>query len=143
MTLTDIWLMPLIILPGVALLIMSTSHRYARIHDEIEHLGESAIARADVGDLAGTELLAHLHRRATYFRDALISLYVSVVLFASGSILGAIGSVLEVRANWVVLVVAPGGILALIFGAVILTRETILSLTIIEHHLDTLRGSKP
>ncbi len=32
-----IWLAPLLILPGIALLINSTSSRYATLHEEIHH----------------------------------------------------------------------------------------------------------
>jgi len=47
----EIWLTPLLLLPGVALLIMSTSARYGQIHAELHHLIEKRRDRVLVSSL--------------------------------------------------------------------------------------------
>ncbi|MHC4140789.1 MAG: DUF2721 domain-containing protein [Planctomycetota bacterium] len=80
---TEPWLTPLILLPGVALLIMSTSARFGQIHAEFHHLPDHADAHAEI-------LSRHLVLRSALYRNALISLHASVGLFALGSLLGGL-----------------------------------------------------
>ena len=128
MTTTVSWILPLVLLPGVALLIMSTSVRYGQIHSELHHILESQEA-------VSTMFHDHLLRRATFFRNALVALYVSVAVFAIGSISGAIAELLQGPGNWLVIIFTCIGILCLIGAAVELIRESILSLQVIDHHL--------
>ncbi|MHC4080354.1 MAG: DUF2721 domain-containing protein [Planctomycetota bacterium] len=72
---TELWLTPLILLPGVALLIMSTSARFGQIHAEFHHLLDHTDAHAEI-------LSRHLVLRSALYRNALISLHASVGLFA-------------------------------------------------------------
>ena len=41
------WLTPLVLLPGVAMLVMSTSARYGQIHQEFHHLVAEKVRRED------------------------------------------------------------------------------------------------
>ena len=63
MTSTEFWLTPLILLPGVALLIGSTSARFGQIHTEFHHLLDHPDAGAQI-------LSRNLQQRARLFRDA-------------------------------------------------------------------------
>ncbi len=130
-TTTISWLMPLIILPEVALLIMSTSVRFGQIHEEIHHIIDSG---EQISEMYGS----HLQQRATLFRNALVSMYVSVAAFVLGSILGALIELMVGRSDLVVIVFACIGILCIIYAAIVLIRESILSLRVIEHHLSDL-----
>ena len=105
------WILPLILLPGVALLIMSTSVRYGQIHSEMHHLLDS---RAEIS----TPFRNHLLRRAMLFRNALVGLYVGVAVFALGSITGAVADVLAGPSDWLVIIFTCIGILCLILAAV-------------------------
>lgn len=69
---------PLVLLPGVALLVISTSTRYAQLHEEFHRLLVST-------EPTTVDLARHLLARARLFRNALIALYTSVCLFALGS----------------------------------------------------------
>ncbi len=74
---TGTWLTPLVLLPGVAMLIMSTSARYGQIHQEFHRLVSERSSRYD----PDTKSLMH---RATLFRNALVGLYASVTALALG-----------------------------------------------------------
>ncbi len=43
---TVAWLTPLVLLPGVALLVLSTSARYGQIHQEFHHLVAEKVGRS-------------------------------------------------------------------------------------------------
>lgn len=129
-----IWLAPLLILPGIGLLINSTSSRYTDLHDEIHHWldghhDEAVIERA------------HLLRRARFFRNALVSLYQSVFLFALASLLGAIVDFMGGAADVVVFSVAVVGVAFMGFASAEMIRESLLSLQVIESHVDDMMGS--
>lgn len=132
---TGLWLTPLILLPGVGLLVMSTSVRYARIHDEVHHLFEHV-------DEASPKAISRLRRRARLFRDALVALYVCIGFFSLSSLLGMTAVTWFMAAEWV-----GGGLLvagiACLFGATVqLIRESVLSLEIVEDHLKRLEGKQ-
>jgi hypothetical protein len=83
MNATEFWLTPLILLPGVALLVGSTSARFGQVHTEFHHLVNHPDAHAKI---VSRNLLA----RSKLFRDALAGLYISVGLFSLRSLLGGV-----------------------------------------------------
>lgn len=123
------WLMPLLLLPGVALLIMSTSVRYGQLRDEIHKLKEEMFDASII--VAGD-----MRTRARLFRDALTSLYVAVALFVTGSLLGAIMDFMRADSEFLVVFFAGLGIVCLIYASLELIRESRLSLYIIREILD-------
>ncbi|MDX1548206.1 MAG: DUF2721 domain-containing protein [Rhodothermales bacterium] len=128
----NLWLTPLILLPGVALLIISTSGRFNRLHDEVH-------AQLHRRHGTGAHVAAHLTRRARLFRDALVALYICVGMFSLASFLGMMAALWAAETSaWIVLGITAGGILCLTFAAFQLIRESILSLRVIEdHHHET------
>ena len=132
----EIWLTPLILLPGVAMLVLSTSVRYARIHDEFH-----AALHGDAPRMSG--VLDRLLHRATLFRNALVCLYASVVLFTSASLAGAlIGLWAELPVRVVVLTMASMGILGVVAAAALLVRESFESLEVIRDHAAEIARQK-
>lgn len=127
MTNTELWLMPLILLPGIALLILSTSTRYSRIHDEIHHL----LISSDCNQNNSGKILI---KRAVLFRDSLILLYFCVVVFAVTAFFGGIMSALNVQNNIILMLLFLIGIINLIIASVFLIKEAFLSLEIIRKH---------
>ncbi|MEO1442494.1 MAG: DUF2721 domain-containing protein, partial [Chloroflexota bacterium] len=122
------WLAPLLLLPGVALLIMSTSVRYGQIHTEVHHLVEENYAiPAEFKDM--------LAMRACFFRNALLGLYTSVVFFVSGSVVGALMEVMGANVDLGILVFALLGIICVVFSSIELVRESVISLEILEYHI--------
>ena len=124
----EIWLTPLLLLPGVALLIMSTSTRYAQIHTEIHHLLEK---RRDDIKVASARLLT---KRSTLFRNALVSLYVCVGLLSLAGLLGGLMGPWKSAAINIVWAVTCLAIVCLFYAAVALIRESRFSLDIIQVH---------
>ena len=99
-----VWLAPLLILPGIGLLIMSTSTRYSTLHDQIHHWldGGHDIAVIDQ---------AHLVTRATHFRNALVALYISIFIFVCArSLIGAVLDFMVIAVDVVVFAIAAVGI---------------------------------
>ena len=127
----EVWLTPLLLLPGVALLIMSTSIRYVRVHEEVHHLSD-----AEHG--ATLERAGRLFLRSKLFRNALIALYSSVGLLSFAGLLGGIQQFYEIEGYHWVAGITGLGIAFLFFAAIELIRESILSLLIIKDHLDNI-----
>ncbi|RMG95606.1 MAG: DUF2721 domain-containing protein [Chloroflexi bacterium] len=128
MVTTTIWLTPLILLPGVALLVLSTSVRYAQIHEEFHHLLHTSSE-------ANKRIARHLLTRSICFRNALVSLYLGVGFFSIASLVGGITSLIAENVDLVVIGLTFAGIACLVFAAFQLIRESSTSLKIIrEHH---------
>ncbi len=121
------WLSPLLLLPGAALLILSTSTRFAQIHNEIHHLGS--------GDHADhVKESAKLLKRARLFRNALVALYLSAALFSLAGLAGGVTSRWPEFSFQMVVALTFPGIIALISATILLIRESVLSLEIIKMH---------
>lgn len=136
MTESSLWISPLLILPGVALLILSTSLRFNRLHDEVEHIASDDHAQHRV-------LAEGLLLRGRLFRSALISLYVAAALLAAAGLMG-VASVYAPNSLGLI----PAGLTGIAVGAVVygtiqLIRESRRSLDIIEAHVqdENLRRS--
>lgn len=129
------WLIPLLLLPGVGLLLMSTSLRYGQLHDEIHHvlMGHHTIK---------PRLLHNLRRRVTLFRNALVGLYLGAACFAIGSITGALVDTLGGEEEWVVIVFSCAGILGLVEATLTLVYEAMLLLQVTHSHLEEIMATE-
>ena len=135
MTTPVFWLIPILLLPGVALLIGSTATRYGQIHSELHHLQDDNKPIEPI-------FRRHLAQRASMLRNALVSLYISVGAFALGSLIGALLDISAQPSAWAVIAFSFGGILCLIFAAYELIRESLLSFQVIAYHLANLNSSE-
>jgi len=129
----DSWLTPLLFISAPALMILSTAARYAQLHGEIHFLQDHGHAGAG-RDVCNTALW----KRAICFRNALVALYSAIAIFAIASLLGAIVSNWWSHALQWVAALTVVGIGAVIFAAVSLVREAVLSLRIVDLHFDNL-----
>jgi threonine/homoserine/homoserine lactone efflux protein len=120
------FILPLTLLPGVALLIVSTSTRYGQLHDEIHRFVQQP------GQKQGQ---LHLRQRARHFRDALIGLYLCVSIFALTSLVGVTLEVLSLSSRWPIVILTSLGCISLFFAAYQLVRESFLSLEGLEEDL--------
>ena len=130
----ELWLAPLLILPGVGMLIMSTSARYSRIHEEIHHLMHANQLHRDRMD--------HLYERTKLFRNALVSLYIAVSLFVLSGLLGGIWVFLDINGYWINTLISLSGLVCMLFASAELIRESILSHDIIKSHFEPLMESE-
>ena len=124
---TEVWLTPLILLPGVALLIVLTSARFGQVHAEFHRLLEHPAAHAKI-------LSRSLVKRSRLFRDALACLYVSVGMFALGSLVGAFVDFFWPASVWVVGGFTVFGIGCVVSAAIQLFRESLICLDVIREH---------
>ena len=131
------WAAPLLVLPGVGLLIMSTSARYIRLHDELHDVAEH-------GEMLRN--LKFLLRRARLFRNALVCAYVSVMLLVlSGLVLGG-SAALETSSHPVEVVgnvFAFVGVAVLLASSAFLVLEATLSFDVLEADAKHLMQRKP
>jgi hypothetical protein len=129
---TEVWLTPLILLPGVALLIMSTTARFGQVHAEFHRLLDHPDAHARI--VAG-----HLLRRSRWLRNALAALYMSVGLFALGSLIGGVVNLWRPESLWVVGGLTIAGIGGIVYAAIELVRESLLCLQVLRDHSQYVR----
>jgi hypothetical protein len=128
---TEVWLTPLILLPGVALLIVSTSARFGQLHAEFHRIVEHPDAHAKI-------LARNLVRRSELFRDSLASLYVSVGLFSLGSLVGGFVDFFWPTSVWFVGGFTIAGIGCVVFAAAQLFRESLICLEVIREHSEAV-----
>ncbi|MCA9071518.1 MAG: DUF2721 domain-containing protein, partial [Planctomycetaceae bacterium] len=131
---TEVWLTPLVLLPGVALLIVSTSARFGQLHTEIHRLFDHPDAHAKIQARS-------LLKRSALFRDALVALYASVGLFALGSLLGGVINLWRPESLWVVGGATMIGIGCNVFAAIQLTRESLTCLQVIVDQAEQLQDA--
>lgn len=113
------WVTPLLVLPGVGLLVMSTSMRFARLHDELHHRIEQMDCDA--------RTLDRLLLRARLFRNALLALYGAVALLAMAGLAGGVEA-----PTWASSTLLVAGVVSLVVASLLLMRETTISLDVIE-----------
>jgi uncharacterized protein DUF2721 len=120
------FILPLVLLPGVALLIVSTSARYGQLHDEVHRYADHH------DDQRGSMML----KQARLFRNALVGLYLCVTIFALCAIIGVILEASSISSRGVIVALTAAGCLCLFYAASQLVREAMISLQAIEAHLD-------
>ncbi len=125
------WLTPLLLLPGVAILIASTATRSSEVHAEIHRLLH------ETSDAAKT-CAQHELKRSYCFRNALCSLYVSVGLFTLACLVGGIlHTWLQVSTTVEVILTIPG-VLCVLYAALQLAKEAFISSETLQAHVEEL-----
>lgn len=125
------FVLPLTLLPGVALLIVSTAARFGQLHDEIHRLL--------AGGLHDDKPLA---AQAHHFQRALLGLYLCVSLLAIAALAGVALSVLGLPPEGGIAIFTVAGCLCLLFAASHLVRESFITLSSIQTHLRQIDGAK-
>ncbi len=127
------WATPLLVLPGVGLLLVSTSARYEAIHAEIHQLLDDPSEQA-----IGCTL--HVVHRARILRLAMLSLYVSASLLAASGLIAALTVGFLGAVHWASWVLLVAGVSCVLIAAVALTREAGISLSIVEAHASEIES---
>lgn len=129
---TEVRLTPIIRLPGVAFLTVSTANRFGQIQAEFHRLLDHPDSHAQI-------VARSLVVRARLYRDALAGLYASVGLFALGSLLGGVVNLWRPESLWWVGGLTIAGIAAIVFSAVQLLRESLLSLQVVREQISAIQ----
>ena len=131
------WIQPLLLLPGVGLLILGTAQRSNQLNSEYHFLTDSAPA-------GRAEVVRTLLKRASLFRNALVSLYGAAALLALSALAGSVTLKIDPDVGQVVgLVLGAFAVAGIVFAAVELMRESVISSHMIKERCAQLsaRGS--
>jgi uncharacterized membrane protein (DUF485 family) len=121
-------LIPLTYIPGVALLIMSTSQRFINVNNTIHEFSDEECR-------IQTERVNQELRRAHLFRNSLLALYLSVAFFSLGSLVAFLVNAWGITTSSKVLEIATViGVFCIVTSVFMLAMESILSLDIIKRH---------
>ena len=116
---TGIWAAPLLLIPGVGLLVLSTSARFGQLHEEFRRRrGEGGAVR-------------HLCKRAHLIHTALVCFYASIAVLALSSLLGTIANRWLESMVWLPQVMTFAGVALILYAAIQLIRESKLLITVI------------
>jgi hypothetical protein len=141
---------PAILTNSSTVLILSTSNRLARAVDRARALSKELDASQDPGSEADAQRLRELtvvEKRSVLLVRALRIFYLAVSGFASAALLSLAGAILaESAPAWVATllgyVVIAAGLVAvgsIIFGAVLLVRETRMAVATLSEQTESLR----
>jgi len=121
-------LIPLTYIPGIALLIISTSSRYIHLSDNISrYTPEQCRVQA--------EKVKQELRRAHLFRNSLIGFYLSIVFFSLGSLVAFLTNSWGIETSKTILETASIiGVGLIVFSVISLSYESILTLNILKRH---------
>jgi hypothetical protein len=125
---------PAVLISACALLVLSTSARLSRVVDRVRHLSR-ALDPAEDGSPAPEDdrrrrveqLIALQAGRGTLIQHALTAFYVALSMFV-GTTLGIVVAASAPRAALLPPVLGVAGTLAMLYGCVLLIRETRLAL---------------
>ena len=118
---TGLWAAPLLLIPGVGLLVLSTSARFEQLHQELHRQREERHAHA----------VEHLCRRARLLHSALVSFYVSIAVLAFSSLLGTLANRWFETLKWIPEAMTFLGVAVINFAAIQLIRESKLLITVV------------
>ena len=119
------WAGPLLLKPGVGLLILSTSARFGQLHEELHrHLAAG-----------NSSAVNHLRSRARLLHTALVSLYSSVGILAFASLFGAVIS-RSSSLTYIPETMMFVGVCAITFASIQLIRESRRLMTAINDDIE-------
>ena len=124
-----IWLIPLTLIPGIAILIVSTSLRNNQARSEILKL---IAEKKDSGRKSRT--IDNL-KRQLYFRNAFISFYISIVLLVLASILGTLPNTIT-NLNLLTMILICLAALCLVYASIQLISESLIATRVIKESVE-------
>ena len=125
------WILPVTIIPGVGMLILSTSARYIAVNNEVRMLVKEIKPHHK-------ELASQVFRRARCLQQALFALYATITLFVLTGLLVAFfkDSVRAINLDRLLMLL---GVCCLAFASMHLVIESFTSLDIIKSNLKKIR----
>ena len=121
---------PLLLLPGAALLLVSTSPRFEALHAEMHHLMAEGPA--------GAACVPHVLRRARLLRTAMVLLYAACAFFSASGLAAGVTAWLWGASHPVAWVLGGAGVGSIVLASVELVREALVCMRIVEDHASQL-----
>ena len=118
---TGLWAAPLLLIPGVGLLVLSTSIRFGQLRQELHR-------QQDIGH---SDVVGRLCRRARLLHSALVSLYVSIAVLAVSSLLGTLTDRWLKTLTWIPELMTFLAVGVITVAAIQLIRESRLLTTVV------------
>ena len=121
------WIAPLLLIPGVGLLLVSSSARFEALHIEIHDLLHDS-------SLEAPACAGHVLGRARTLQFAMTTLYIAVMLLSSAGLLGALanwGYEIFYGFAWLCTTLA---VFSIFLASILLIRDSVTSFRIINEH---------
>ena len=124
-----LWLIPLTLIPGIAILIISTSLRNNQARSEILKL------IAEKKDSERKSRTIDNLKRQLYFRNAFISFYISIVFLVLASILGTLPNTIT-NLNLLTMILICLAALCLVYASIQLISESLIATRVIKESVE-------
>ena len=121
------WIAPLLLIPGVGLLLVSTSARYDALHTEIHQLLHDT-------SKAAQGCAEHVVTRAKILQTAMFCLYITIMLLSGAGLLGALADWRYGSLGQLAWLLMASAVFFVFLASLALIRESIISLRIISGH---------
>ena len=124
-----LWLIPLTLIPGIAILIISTSLRNNQARSEILKL------IAEKKDSERKSRTIDNLKRQLYFRNAFISFYISIVFLVLASILGTLPNTIT-NLNLLTMILICLAALCLVYASIQVISESLIATRVIKESVE-------
>lgn len=124
-----LWLIPLTLIPGIAILIVSTSLRNNQARSEILKL------IAEKKDSERKSRTIDNLKRQLYFRNAFISFYISIVFLVLASIIGTLPDKIT-NLNLLTMILICLAALCLVYASIQLISESLIATRVIKESVE-------
>ena len=127
----ELALIPIGMLPGIGLLILSTSNRYWTVVSDLLGMGAEEAPRACIE-----------RYRARLFRNALVSLYAAVACASTSALAGSLLNFLGAGGEKFAAIGSALAIACVVYASAELIRESVLSLRVVAIHQQRQQNMK-
>ena len=127
------WLIPLSLIPGIAILIISTSLKNNQARSEILQL----IMEKD--DAARKSRMINNLKRHLYFRNAFISFYVSIVFLVLASLIGTLTNKIT-NLNLLTMILICLAALCVVYASIQLILESSLATRVVKESVEDVKN---
>lgn len=128
-----IWLIPLSLIPGIAILIVSTSLKYNQARKEILKL----ITEKKDSERK-SRMINHL-KRHLYFRNAFISFYISIVFLVLASLIGTLADKIT-NLNLLTMILICLAALCVVYSAIQLILESLIATRVVKESVEDVKN---
>ena len=128
-----IWLIPLSLIPGIAILIVSTSLKYNQARKEILKL------ITEKKDSERKSRRINNLKRHLYFRNAFISFYISIVFLVLASLIGTLADkITNLKLLTMILICLAA--LCVVYSAIQLILESLIATRVVKESVEDVKN---
>ncbi len=127
------WLIPLSLIPGIAILIISTSLRNNQARSEILKL----ITEKKYSERK-SRMINNL-KRHLYFRNAFISFYISIVFLVLASLIGTLADKIT-NLNLLTMILICLAALCVVYSAIQLILESLIATRVVKESVEDVKN---